>query len=1049
MKNLKLVRIVCGLLVFSFIGVFACIGESPESPNISGIIKDTQEDIQTLSELDPLGKIVIILEEYPHGPTVPIQIFSIPEIPHEFTDITEINDIQMELETGLIGDIILPKLPIIVEDPAVCGCGSEFNACLIIDLPSVKNQPFCTKECDPTIPSLCETLFGASACCLYIPTTDNPKSAFCFPKEQCCKNCGQLCCPEGFNCINEGEMCLPEFLKPCGSSYCFFDEVCLEGICCPENLSQKCGKKCAPTGCFCIDEEKGICLLEGETNCGEEVICKKGEKCHQGENGFDCLLKDQIPCGKGFCHSKYSVCTSSGCCPKKTPFGCGEKCCYLGEECINEGEACLPIDWEWCNGQMCPPGFKCSPDKKICYPDKGEYCGEVKYCSVGKKCTPTGGCCLQGQKEVGGQCYPGYYECSTGPKGPVCYPPTWKYCFETGNVCEQGESCALKGTTCLSSGWKECPDGHLCPPGLQCAGSTCCEFPTVQNCGNLCCPDYWICKKDKDGKAIACIPSDAQFCIKTGKWCQPPYICASDGECMHYMWTDCGDGLKCSPDKVCSKDGANKKCCLTDQPTLCKDTCCYIGDKCIKDGGLSFCLPIGAEYCGIFNGKPKWCSFGSHCGKKEINKEQCIPEGAEECNNGGYCLSGQTCLNKNEGPKCCLIGDPECLQGAKCEKNSDCVTGGWQTWLSCLPKKLGSAEKYCLKVKQGSFCDDKDEDDDKDCDKLYKGTPCINGICGREYWAECLEENPNDFIDKCRCIFDKECAPGLECMYISSGATCTQISVCGCPDSGKYLSSFCPDWANKGCGIDEYGIYNSAKKTDDAWKGKELGKISVSDAYMTECYFIDSGEGLGWPHGPTGNMHFCLFIPDDEPPQWIANQPPGIIASGFCLPGTEIGHLAGPHPNKCEWFPNMGLLYTNSSLFNWENWKSLPEVQAEYEGCLIFASAFPFLQDKSKCEEMFNRVGIVIWESDTCSQDSWPGGGWYCDIPIFGWIGCGVAEMICDEIREDDIMGAEIIDIKKLTGQCGKKIPLHRYSEGGYRTNTISGWVRIKTKTEE
>ncbi|XP_067135587.1 progranulin-like [Centruroides vittatus] len=340
------------------------------------------------------------------------------------------------------------------------------------------------------------------------------KSNMCCPVENavCCTD-GEHCCPANTRCDLRQMRCVGVllhqvsddsiFLKhtkpaykvnsicPDHKHYCQGSETCcvssVGNRCCLYSYGSCCadGLHCCPANTICInnkcyspDHGKNISATDTVSASPQDVTCKDGHRCHDGDT---CC---QAPSGE-----------SNMCCPVENAVCCtdGEHCCPANTRCDLRQRRCVRVLLHQVSDDSIflkhtKPASKVN---SIC-PDHKHYCQGSETCcvsSVGNRCCPYsyGSCC---------------------PDGLHCCP-TNTICIDN-KIClpDHGKNISVTDTVSASPEDVTCKDGHRCQDG-----NTCCQTPS----GDWgCCPfENAVCCPDK----IHCCPAkttcddDNQICI--------------------------------------------------------------------------------------------------------------------------------------------------------------------------------------------------------------------------------------------------------------------------------------------------------------------------------------------------------------------------------------------------------------------------------------------------------------------------------------------------------------------------------------------------------
>ncbi|KAH7147062.1 hypothetical protein B0J13DRAFT_442200 [Dactylonectria estremocensis] len=196
------------------------------------------------------------------------------------------------------------------------------------------------------------------------------------------------------------------------------------------------------------------------------------------------------------------------------------------------------------------------------------------------------------------------------------------------NTCDIGETACRGGCMPLTGECCSTNTGY-CDIGFYCMAEGCCEDGSVCTGSSSGCSDgYEIC-------GDYCMP-EGSVCCDTF-FCDAGETCTSDGYCYS---SDNSSGSCYSFQEECG-DG-----CMPEGSVCCTTGYCYAGETCNNDGTCSL---------GGSGGDDDDSSGGSCYSYQEACGDGCMPEGSVCCDNGKYCLSGQTCV----GDGTCTYGDDD------------------------------------------------------------------------------------------------------------------------------------------------------------------------------------------------------------------------------------------------------------------------------------------------------------------------------------------------------------------------------------------------------
>ena len=225
--------------------------------------------------------------------------------------------------------------------------------------------------------------------------------------------CGVACCNEGSHCaVLADNLCCPDDQRPCQMA----NRPEVHPTCVPVNDDDLCWIN--PDWHWVED----FCRCEpcptGSTLCGARACCGPNQTCDNGScvdscsaasgshraraaGACTCPAPGMILC-KGTCVlacASDQILNQNTCACECLGESCGDRCCPLGERCVNEGgtdfpAVCCPKDRPACAGTCLGPGEKCCK-----HPRRGERaCPSDAVCCFGIDGSGPGGCCRHGQK---------------------------------------------------------------------------------------------------------------------------------------------------------------------------------------------------------------------------------------------------------------------------------------------------------------------------------------------------------------------------------------------------------------------------------------------------------------------------------------------------------------------------------------------------------------------------------------------------------------------------------------------------------------------------
>ena len=337
-------------------------------------------------------------------------------------------------------------------------------------------------DCDDGIACTTNTCFAGQ--CMYVPNDTMCKATqYCSTKDGCHEKqaCGVLTsepqdiCDDGSGCTVDS--CVNHF---CEHTQCPDRNA---NLCCSDTI---CGACCNDSQC---DTDPDPCKVGScqDGKCTVVDLCTNGLTCCPSADG------KTATCGK---------CCSADVCNDQ--IGCTEDKCG-GGQCSNTP-----------NDALCPAGFICNPDKKMCT--------QAAECGPDKPCTPLP--CQTNPRCDNGTCH--FDGCAQGTK--CCGNAGCAVCCGDAECDDNITVPCTKDSCDPNTGCKHVPDDSLCGPGQVCS--------PVANC-------VGGCKLDSDcrgGVATMALPSAGGGGIM--------YPCevksCVNGMCQSKT-VDCGDFQMCCP----------------------------------------------------------------------------------------------------------------------------------------------------------------------------------------------------------------------------------------------------------------------------------------------------------------------------------------------------------------------------------------------------------------------------------------------------------------------------------------------------------------------
>ena len=463
-------------------------------------------------------------------------------------------------------------------DGTCCSDGGENHCNCPADCDNPPGVPECGNGC-------CSADEDACSCpqdCQPVPN-DNK----CCGNEDACNSpadCGADTCGNGCCGANETTCSCP---TDCGSA-------CNDGCCSPGEDACGCPADCQPV------PNDTLC-------CGNEDACNSPADCGADTCGNGCCGADETPCS---CPADCgAVVCGDGVCA-----GCGEDECSCPGDCGGSGDACAKDCGSKCGDGCCgigPDGLQ--ETACTCELDCATTCGD--------------GCCSGDEDSCScpGDC--GAPECGNG-KCEACAGETPCGCASDCGSASDGQCCGGENGCNSQDCGPPALHNHLCE---ACNGETSCNAPDDcgASCGDGCCngdENGCNCEKDCGGVKCGnglCEPCKGEDACSCPGDCGGPDACG-DGQCCGGesacgCGADCGgvvhgDALCCANEDVCDEaacgpvSGNDGLCCASEDP--CSDLSC--GPVTPGDG---FCC-AGETICTDAACGPSSCGDGC-CGSNE------------------------------------------------------------------------------------------------------------------------------------------------------------------------------------------------------------------------------------------------------------------------------------------------------------------------------------------------------------------------------------------------------------------------------------------------
>ena len=828
----------------------------------------------------------------------------------------------------------------------------------------------------------------------------------CIPEDA--EYCGDgVVCPAGFWCASDGGGCIPDTSEYCGGGlWCQPGEVCAGDGCCPQGLPQKCGDLCCFTQYECINDGEA-CIPAGADYCGNGSWCPPGQLCAEG--GAICYPVGGEYCGDGHWCDPGLYCTGPTCCAWDAAPSCGDLCCPATWNCIEGGEACIPLGADYCgDGDWCNAGTVCKADGG-CMTLGATECGDELVCSPGLVCVAltTGfACCPEGNSlGCGETCCPDNYSCAADGDQHHCVPPGATYCGD-GEICPAATEC-IPGGGCMLLGSTVCGDGAVCTPIFECNPyGGCCPISKPKGCGSTCCPSQFDCLFDSPWEL--CLPPGAQYCGE-GEWCPVSTYCPQYADqCVPENSMECIWGEICGPGEVCAA-GA-QMCCPASSPNACGTICCPEGSNCHFLSSGPVCLSPGQKVCAETE---VICPLGAQCSWDGL---ACVYPGWDYCGPNLQCPPGSVCAP--DGTSCGSVGSDYCPDGLWCPPGKKCFSGGGclsQDLMDCGDGWYCSAGLFCYGTNQ---CISSGE---VPCEGEFSCPP--NLACGLD-GESCVAWPTSSLCDVPVCSLEGYPVHGIgHCCTVHKGGM-FQAFPSWVSDPGlqtKHVQENClqlePDNVSDRVAA---GVYDAL--VDEPYDGSDTmnwitcGNNGNQILALESLWLLDNGENA-YPDGPYSQIFADIYRIDPS------GGMDGVISADefwnidwTTALGNDLKQIRGIHNGAC---PNLEI----------KPWGPVCNGNKPVDGWL----------DGDVLH--YRQAGLYRW-----GTGQW---NWEDDDETKSVIVLLVYEQ--SGPGDKDILGLEEIHRDLSTDSCGVWLPLRRFSDAPGNSNKkvpngeISGYARLRT----
>eukprot|EP01124_Arcella_intermedia_P023502 TRINITY_DN3747_c0_g3_i6.p1 TRINITY_DN3747_c0_g3~~TRINITY_DN3747_c0_g3_i6.p1 ORF type:complete len:2121 (-),score=205.52 TRINITY_DN3747_c0_g3_i6:27-6011(-) len=665
--------------------------------------------------------------------------------------------------------------------------------------------------------------------------------------------------------------------QPCGSSYCYKNETCINtvsgsSVCILQSTYNdlcSCGNgECVLTDnssitcrCYSNGNLSSYCGYPcGSTNCGRDDTCLESIT-----NVSRCVPYSNYSSVCYNCYSSLSRCASTDTMP------------YMPIcACIHNGT------YPSCSGVACGSRF-CSPDD-ICLNSGSGVSRCVRYEEYMTNC-------------MYGYCGNGYCVATdTEPANTTCQCYNGNISSYCGTQC--GNGYCLKNEVCLNStshvdrcvsydnytacyyctGLSSCMATDTFPYNAMCVCKYGGDYPNCHGepCGQYNCTEYEVCL-DSATNVKRCVSNSQYYeycyasncgngrCVSTDS--HPANVtceCYNNGMLSSYCGTPCGNNT-CSRDEICLSSPTNASWCV---PSYNFSSVCYYcpyGSICGSDDAephspLCYC-PHGGTYpdCFTRNCGDYWCSsMDDVCLYSATNVNRCVPYSeyygaCYSCGNG-YCVSTDT-EPANATCKCYGLDITSSYCGETCGhgnitcgRNEKCLPTTTANYSRCVPYSEYSSVCSCnatLSICRSTLTDPPTPF----CDCMYGGTyplcqgqPCGNKTC--QLTETCLLSA----TDVPRCVqntdYSNVCYSACGNGHCVSTDTEPANVTCKCYDDGR-LSSYCGmRCGNATCSRDELCM---PSPINNSWcvPYSNFSNVCYLCNWLSNCYASEEA-----PHSP-------------------------------------------------------------------------------------------------------------------------------------------------------------------------------------------------------
>lgn len=380
----------------------------------------------------------------------------------------------------------------------------------------------------------------------------------------------------------------------------------------------------------------------------------------------------------------------------------------------------------------------------------------------------------------------------------------------TSNFCD---SVTMYTSICCDPTGKQTTSG-CCQSQSDCYGfETCTDYvcvmkTNIQNggycynnaqCASGYCNNYYCCSS-----GTCCSDNPNVVSCPTGQTCGSNYQCVSI--------TNLANGASCTANSQCTSGNCqNGMCCASG------NVCCSTQSQCTSAGYLR-CNE--AHYCEAYTENGGYCISGDTCTSRNCKNYVCCEAGKNCCTTNSHCTNDLGSMYTCGSNYYCIAGQLK-ADGQSCTKNTECTSGNCynnlccaagqkccKTWSDCEFSQNCGTNYYCVEKPKKA--------NGENCTSSYD---CQSDNCGfyNSAYTICCESGKTCCRSNSECPFAYTCGSNYYCVSSTpkkiEGQSCTSNSECSsnycgnniCCQSGKTCctsDSNCPQFyvCNKNSG---------------------------------------------------------------------------------------------------------------------------------------------------------------------------------------------------------------------------------------------------------